>query len=290
MQQFCYYIFVFWGHMGTFQSIFSFEVYLNTIFSIDGFVAFTEVLWVYHNYVTLFIYLISFCILISSVLPSCFSSTLLMAHFGYLHFIRTSSRCCISSLSSLGVEHTTLSLCVRVLITLYLYDRLWWLSHCSYKSVWVGFLYTFVRVPSAWGVIIVSRNGMEPSGLVSSAVNMMEGSTELMFCKIFFSVWLLLYDKSVIYISFPYPRRAYRCCYGSVFKWLHIWISYNWAHRRPQSCPLGCSKCWSQNSKCCINRTPAALWCYWLTWWFYWGVLCPIPAWSLLYQLQMLLK
>ena len=34
------------------------------------------------------------------------------------------------------------ALCVRVLITLYLAAKLWLLSHWSYRSVCVGFLYT----------------------------------------------------------------------------------------------------------------------------------------------------
>ena len=50
--------------------------------------------------------------------------------------------------------------------------------------MWLDFLYTLVvRVPSSCGVTSVSRNGMEPSCLVSSVVKLMEGSTELMCCK-----------------------------------------------------------------------------------------------------------
>ena len=99
----------------------------------------------------------------------------------YLHWERTSWRCFSSLSSSLEFEHTTLDLCVRVLITLYLQARLWWLSNWRYKSVWVGFLYTLVvRVPSSCGVTSVSRNGMGPSCLVSSVVKLMEQSTELL--------------------------------------------------------------------------------------------------------------
>ena len=48
----------------------------------------------------------------------------------------------------------------------------------------MGFLYILVvKVPCFCGVMSVSRNGMEPSGLVSSVVKLMEGSTELMCCK-----------------------------------------------------------------------------------------------------------
>ena len=72
-----------------------------------------------------------------------------MAHLGYLHSLRTFSRCCNSLFNNFGVEHVVLALCVRVLITLYFDARLWLLSHCRYRSVWVGFLYTFVvNVPS----------------------------------------------------------------------------------------------------------------------------------------------
>ena len=73
------------------------------------------------------------------------------------------------------------ALCVKVLITLYLADKLWLLSHGRYKSVWVDFLYIpMVKVPSVSGVVMVSKKGMEPSSLDSSTVNWMEGSTELM--------------------------------------------------------------------------------------------------------------
>ena len=82
-----------------------------------------------------------------------------------------------------SLEHTTLDLCVRVLITLYLQARLWWLYHWRYKSVVVGFLQTqVVRVPSYFGVTNVSRNGMEPSSLGSSVVNLMEGSKDMICC------------------------------------------------------------------------------------------------------------
>ena len=41
--------------------------------------------------------------------------------------------------------------------------------------MWVGFLYTLVvKVPSFCGGTSVSRNGMEPSSLVSSVVKLME--------------------------------------------------------------------------------------------------------------------
>ena len=113
----------------------------------------------------------------------CLKMTLFIAHLGYLHLIRTSCQW-FNSVSSWGVEHTASSLGARVLIILYLDVKLWWLSHCRYQSVCVGFPYNHVvKVPSACGVTMMSRNGMESSDLVSSLVNWMDGSTELMCSK-----------------------------------------------------------------------------------------------------------
>ena len=48
----------------------------------------------------------------------------------------------------------------------------WWLSHCKYWLVWVGFLYIEVdKLPSLLGVIKVSRKGIDPLALVFSTVN-----------------------------------------------------------------------------------------------------------------------
>ena len=60
-------------------------------------------------------------------------------------------------------------------------DKRWWLSHCRYWSVWVGFLYTVIdNPPSASGLTVVFKKGMAPSSLLSSTVNLMVGSTLLM--------------------------------------------------------------------------------------------------------------
>ena len=67
-------------------------------------------------------------------------STLSKAHLGYLHWVRAFLRCSFSCLSNSGLLHTVLALWERVLITLNLAERLWWLSDCRYWSVWVGFL------------------------------------------------------------------------------------------------------------------------------------------------------
>ena len=63
--------------------------------------------------------------------------TLFMAQCGYLHLTRASLRCYNSFWKSPGLVQTVLALCVSVPMTLYLADRLWWLFHCRYWSVWV---------------------------------------------------------------------------------------------------------------------------------------------------------
>ena len=92
---------------------------------------------------------------------------LLMAHLGYLHLPRASLRCPNSSFRSSGEVHTTLTLWVHVPMTLYLADRLWWLSHCKYWSVWVGLQYTFIlRELYVLGLTKVPRKGIAQSCLL----------------------------------------------------------------------------------------------------------------------------
>ena len=69
-------------------------------------------------------------------------STLSKAHLGYLHLVRAFLRWFFSCWSSSGLLHTVEALWERVWITLNLAEMWWWLSHCKYWSVWVGFLYT----------------------------------------------------------------------------------------------------------------------------------------------------
>ena len=102
---------------------------------------------------------------------------LLMAHLGYLHLTKASLRSCNSSLRSSGAVHTVLALWVSVSMTLYLAERLWWLFHCKYWSVWVGFQYTVMcNELSALGLTKVSRNGMAPFSWLPLTVNFCGGS------------------------------------------------------------------------------------------------------------------
>ena len=68
----------------------------------------------------------------------------------------------------------------------------------------VGFLYAVMdRDPSASGLTIVSKKGMEPSSLLSSTVNLMAGSTLFMCCRKALFVGFLVDDKGVIHIPAP---------------------------------------------------------------------------------------
>ena len=108
-------------------------------------------------------------------------SNLSKAHLGYLHLVRAFLRWSFSFWSSSGLLHTVEALWERVWITLNLSERWWWLSHCKYWYVWVGFLYTVMdSVPSASGLTMLSKKGKDPSSLLSSTVNFMAGSRLLM--------------------------------------------------------------------------------------------------------------
>ena len=110
--------------------------------------------------------------------------TLLMAQWGYLHFTKAFLRCCSSPWRSSGPVQTVLALWVSVPMTLYLADRLWWLSHCKYWSVCVGLQYTVIeRELSACSVMKVSRMGMAPFPWVPSTVNVIAGSILLIWSR-----------------------------------------------------------------------------------------------------------
>ena len=87
-----------------------------------------------------------------------FNFILLMAHAGYLQADKTFCMCVCSSSNWSLLEQISLAPCSSELMTLYLLDMAWWLSHCKYWLVWVGFLYTVVdRLPSLFGVTRVSK-------------------------------------------------------------------------------------------------------------------------------------
>ena len=128
-------------------------------------------------------------------------STLSKAHLGYLQWVSTFLRCSISFWSSLGLLQTVFALWVRVFITLNLAESWWWLSHCRYCSIWVGFLYTVIdSLPSASGLTMVSKKGIAPSSLLFSTVNFMARSTLLMSWRKFFLLSYPLDNPCIIHI------------------------------------------------------------------------------------------
>ena len=117
---------------------------------------------------------------------------LLRDHAGYLYLDRTVYRWSSSCFNSWGLEQMVSALCSRVPITLYLDGNVWWLSHCRYRSVCVGFLKTvLLRLPSSLGVTNTSRKGMDPSSLYSSQVNWICWSIGLMWSRKALFLWWL---------------------------------------------------------------------------------------------------
>ena len=185
-------VFVLGGDQEVFDGAATFEESLDAIPTTDLFDTFTKTLCVGNDYVSLtlnFLMAAELLLVPWLLTPPMASledllslfSTFLKAHLGYLHWLRAFLRCSFSCLSNSGLLHTVWTLWERVLITLNLAERLWWLSHCRYWSLWVGFLYTVMdRPPSSSGFTMVSKKGMELSSILSSTVNFMAGSTLLM--------------------------------------------------------------------------------------------------------------
>ena len=174
---------------------------------------------------------------------SCFLKIFLIAHVGYLHCTSTFSRCCSSCSANSGVELMVRALCERVLITLYLAAILWLLSHGRYRSVCVGFLYTpMVKVPSASGLMMVSRKGMEPSFWLPpqwiwwmDPLNLGVGGN-------------LLYVPGLVaqryhLHTFSHILGGCRAVFnGLVLKCLHKDVGHNWTYMvDPMAAPLVCS-------------------------------------------------
>ena len=89
-----------------------------------------------------------------------FNFIVFMTHEGYLHAVKALSMYVNSSSSWSWLEQMFFALCTNELITLYLLAMAWWLSHCKYWLVWVGFLYMEVdKLPSPFAVTKLSRKG-----------------------------------------------------------------------------------------------------------------------------------
>ena len=71
---------------------------------------------------------------------SIFSFILFIVQFGHLCAVRALCIFVCSSSSNFLLEQMFFALCRSVLIMLYFLFMAWWLSHCKYWFVWVGFL------------------------------------------------------------------------------------------------------------------------------------------------------
>ena len=142
--------------------------------------------------------------------------TLFRAHSGYLHLLSALLRCSSSSLSRCWLEQTVLALCLRVVIT--------------------GFLYTDVRRElSGCGITIVSRKEIDPSVLASSVVNCMCWSMLLICSRNLFPC--RIYDHtSVIYISLQTSWGIFSCINGLGLKILPVEVGHNEGDGRCHSC------------------------------------------------------
>ena len=117
--------------------------YTCTSYVASSFNTFTESLVVGYNHIGLLVTCLvvdvdSVFLLLGRFLHLHF--TLLIAHVGYLHLVRTLERCSSSLFNLSGVEQTVFALWCSVPTTLYFEEMGWWLSHFRYMSVWVGFL------------------------------------------------------------------------------------------------------------------------------------------------------
>ena len=133
-----YVIFVFWVDKELPDGIGPFEVHFNVMSSADVLAGFTQSLHIGHHYVWLVVIGGTVCLFF--LFWFLFICSLFKAHAGYLQLLRALLMWSSSSFSSWWLEQTVLALCLKVLMTLYLADRWWWMSHCRYKSICVGFL------------------------------------------------------------------------------------------------------------------------------------------------------
>ena len=184
-------------------------------------------------------------------------SILSKAHLGYLHLVRAFLRWSFSFWSNSGLLHTVEALWERVWMTLNLAERWWWLSHCRYWSVCVGFLYTDMdREPSAFGLTIISKKGMDPSSL-SSTVNLMAGSTLLMCWSkpcLLASLWMTKVSSTYLCQNLGGEEQYLGLFALSTpcINWLQWgWLGNPWQHPQPVH-RYGLGK----KSRCSWDKTP----------------------------------
>ena len=155
--------------------------------------------------------------------------TLHMVHPGDLHLSKASLRCYISLWKSSGPVDTVLALWVRVPITLYLIERLWWLSHCKYWSVWVGLQYILMdKELSASGLTKYQGKGLIHLLGLPSTVNLIAGSILLIWSKtncLWDCYWMTkVSSRNLNQYLWGGGRPE-----GFSLKMLHVQVCYYWA-------------------------------------------------------------
>ena len=124
-------------------------------------------------------------------------STLTKAHLGYLHWVSALLRWAFLFGEKLRIATYCLGPIGKGVDNTKLGWEVWWLSHCRYWSVWVGFLYIVMdRFPSVSGFTTLPKKGMTPSSLLFSTVNWMTGSTLLICCRKSF-LWIFFWMTNV---------------------------------------------------------------------------------------------
>ena len=165
----------------------------------------------------------------SLLFRSCFVGALILffillrTQLGDSFSFRTFCKWCSSSSNSCWVEHTALALWCKVLTTLYFTAMVWWLSHCRYKSVWVGFpVYPCAQVAIwTWSDQGVQKgHGPIFSAIFHSELDLLIYGVD-MADETFF-LGFLDDDKSVINKSSPQTRGCWWCVDSFFLKCLHV--------------------------------------------------------------------
>ena len=272
----------------------TFEVSLDTIPTTDLFDAFTKTLCVRYDYVTFTLNFSGGCRgTVSTLVVNATNGLtgrpvgpflhLVQSPLGIFTFGESFPEVFFSCLSNSGLLHTVWALWERVLITLNLAERLWWLSHCKYWSVWVGFLYTVMdRLPFSSGFTMVSKKGMEPFSLLSTTINFMAGSILFMCWRnpcLLTSLWITKVSSANLCQNLGVQ------CLGlfalsTPCKGLLLWglLGNPWPHPQPvQRTGLG------RRNRYFSDKIPIGEWCHlylWLSYPWGWG---PLPTDPLLF-------
>ena len=234
------------GEEEAFDGPATFEVGLNAISTTDLFDTFTKTLCVGYDNVTLSFNFLGerlgrFGALVANPIidlpgrPGEPFLHLVQSPFGIFAFVESLHEVVLSCWSNSGLLHTVEALWERVWITLNLAERWWWLSHCKYWSVCVDFLYTVMdSVPSASGLPMVSKKGMNPCSLLSSTVNFIAASTLLMCWRkpcLLISLWMTKVSSTNLHQNLGGQYLELFVLSTPCRGWLQLgWLGNPWLH------------------------------------------------------------